>query len=275
MIEFPETAALAAQLRSALTGETVARVLPPTKPHKFCWFAGDPAEYDGKLRGCRVASAEGFGSFAELVFEGGPRLCVNDGVNLRLNPGPLRDYQLLIRFESGAELVFTVAMYGGIYLHNGEYENEYYLKSRSGVSPLSPEFEAAFRSALETAKPTLSAKAFLATEQRFPGLGNGVLQDILFAAGVHPKRKLAALGAEEREKLLACTVSVLSEMTRLGGRDTEKDLYGQPGGYRTLMSKSGQERGCPVCGGPICKEAYMGGSVYFCPVCQPLPEKTK
>jgi formamidopyrimidine-DNA glycosylase len=43
----------------------------------------------------------------------------------------------------------------------------------------------------------LSAKAFLATEQRIPGLGNGVLQDILFTAGIHPKRKMAAISEEE------------------------------------------------------------------------------
>ncbi|MFO7935831.1 MAG: zinc finger domain-containing protein [Bacteroidales bacterium] len=27
---------------------------------------------------------------------------------------------------------------------------------------------------------------------------------------------------------------------------------------------------CPNCGDAIVKEAYMGGAVYFCPVCQPL-----
>ena len=39
-------------------------------------------------------------------------------------------------------------------------------------------------------KPSASAKAFLATEQRIPGLGNGCLQDILFRAGLNPRKKL-------------------------------------------------------------------------------------
>lgn len=90
---------------------------------------------------------------------------------------------------------------------------------------------------LAESRPTLSAKAFLATEQRFPGIGNGTLQDILFAARIHPKRKIASLTEDERERLAACTASVLGEMTRLGGRDTEKDLFGNPGGYQTRMSK--------------------------------------
>lgn len=274
MIELPEALALSRQL-AVLNGKTVVRVLPPTRPHKFCWWNGDPAGYAAQLVGRAVAGAEGFGSFVELAFDGRQQLCVNDGVNLRLLPAAdaPRDYQLLIGFDDGTALVFTVAMYGGICLHAGEYDNDYYVKSRTYVSPFAPEFAELFRTAFASCKPTLSAKAFLATEQRFPGVGNGVLQDILFAAGVHPKRKLGTLDAAARERLLAYTVSVLREMTEHGGRDTERDLYGVPGGYATQMSRNGLAGGCPACGGVIVKEAYLGGSVYYCPRCQPLPDK--
>lgn len=119
-------------------------------------------------------------------------------------------------------------------------------------------------------KPTLSVKAFLATEQRIPGLGNGVLQDILFQAGLHPKRKLTTLSETEKRRLMSSMVMVLKEMTKLGGRDTEKDLFGNNGGYITKMSKNTIKKGCPICGGVTTKEAYLGGSVYYCPVCQPI-----
>lgn len=42
------------------------------------------------------------------------------------------------------------------------------------------------------------------------------------------------------------------------------------GGYATKMSKNTLAHGCPVCGGAITKEAYLGGSVYYCPACQKL-----
>lgn len=64
--------------------------------------------------------------------------------------------------------------------------------------------------------------------------------------------------------------STLLDMTRGGGRDTEKDLYGQSGGYRTILSRNTLDRPCPVCGGALKREAYLGGSIYFCPSCQPL-----
>lgn len=273
MIELPEALTLAKQLNQTLAGKTVARVLPPTKPHKFCWFTGAPEEYDARLRGRAFLSAEGFGIYVEMTFEGGQRLSLNDGVNVRYLAACAdapKDYQLLIAFSDGAALVFTVAMYGGMYLTNQSPDDPYDLASRNAVSPFSDAFAAYYESVLENSKPTLSLKALLATEQRFAGIGNGVLQDILFAARVHPKRKLSTLTREDRSRLLGSMLSVLGEMTAQGGRDTEKDLYGKQGGYRTKMSKIALASGCPVCGGAIVKETYLGGSVYYCPKCQPL-----
>lgn len=39
----------------------------------------------------------------------------------------------------------------------------------------------------------LSAKAFLATGQRIPGVDKGVFQDFQFCVGIHPKAKLELL----------------------------------------------------------------------------------
>ena len=58
------------------------------------------------------------------------------------------------------------------------------------------------------------------------------------------------------------------EMTERGGRDTEKDLFGNQGGYTTKLSKNTSLRICPNCGGVVKKEAYMGGSIYYCDSCQ-------
>ena len=272
MMELPESTTIARQMNDSVVGKRICRVLPPSKAHKFCWYAGDPSEYDATVSGSTVQSAEGFGIFAELAFDNGKRLCFNDGVNARLvsrDDAP-KNHQLLMEFDDGTALVFTVAMYGGIILHDGTYDNEYYLKSRTAISPFSDQFEPYYRKRMAGSKPTLSAKAFLATEQRFPGIGNGVLQDVLFAAGIHPKRKIGTLSDAERDNLLSCIVSVLRDMTARGGRDTEKDLFGRPGGYRVKLSKNTLTSGCPRCGGQIVKETYLGGAVYDCPSCQPL-----
>ena len=271
MLELPEVLNMSSQLNEAVIGKQVKCVLPPSKAHKFCWFNGEPQEYSAKLENKKIVKAEGFGIFVEIEFEEGYKLAFNDGVNVRLiqREKVPKNYQLMIEFEDGMALVFTVAMYGGIFLHQGEYDNEYYVKSKQALSPFSGEYEAYYKEKLAEVKPTLSAKGFLATEQRFPGIGNGVIQDILFEAGIHPKRKMGNLSDLEKEQLFEAIITTLKAMAEQGGRNTEKDLYGNSGGYITKMSKLSQMGGCPNCGGLITKENFLGGSIYYCMTCQP------
>lgn len=273
MIEIPESQTVARQVRETLAGRTITGVFNATDPHKFTWYAGDPLEYPGLLAGRRIVSAEGYGAFVDLLLDDDLHLVVSDGVNIRLYdadaPIPSK-YQLLATLDDGRFLVFTVAMYGGINAFRGDWDNPYYQGARTKLSPLDAAFDAAyFEKLLAGAKRNLSAKAFLATEQRIPGLGNGVLQDILFRAGIHPKRKLATLGDTAIDRLFDTVKSLLAEMTRRNGRDTEKDLFGHYGGYAVQLSRNTLTEPCPVCGGAIVKEAYLGGAVYFCPRCQP------
>lgn len=274
MIEIPESYTVAKQTADILSGRTVTDVFNATHPHKFTWYLGDPADYRARLAGKKIRSAEGRGAFIDLLLDDDTHIALSDGVNLRYYaPGadvPPK-YQLLIAFDDDSFLVFTVAMYGGIIAFRKTFDNPYYLGALSKPSPLGDSFdEAYFGRLLSDAKPNLSAKAFLATEQRIPGLGNGVLQDILFKARIHPKRKLATMGDDEFERMYSSVKSTLQEMTCRGGRDTEKDLLGKPGGYKTLLSKNTCSDPCPACGGMIVKEAYLGGAVYYCPACQPL-----
>lgn len=141
--------------------------------------------------------------------------------------------------------------------------------ARAKLQPLDEAFgRDYFLSLARELKRDMSVKAFLATEQRIPGLGNGVLQDILFNAGVSPKRKMSSVDGKDMENLLEAMKSTLGAMLENGGRDTEKDLFGNKGRYRTLMSKNTYKNPCPVCGGAILKEAYLGGTIYYCPACQ-------
>ena len=273
MLELPEVLNISEQLNNNMSGKTVLRVMQPTKIHKFCWYNGEPENYNTVLSGKTIVSAAGFGIYAEINFSGGQKLCFNDGVNARLveESDIPKNYQLTICFDDGMALVLTVAMYGGIILHDGGYDNEYYLKSKNFISPFSLQFDNYFnRTFVENRTSKLSAKAFIATEQRFPGIGNGVAQDILFKAKLHPKRKISTLDDKEKNLLLQSIHSVLTDMRKLRGRDTEKDLFGNQGGYATIMSKKSFSSGCPICGGLITKEAYLGGSVYYCPECQKL-----
>lgn len=275
MIELPESATLARQLRETLAGCTIEQAEAGHTPHGFAFYHGDPASYGPLLRGHTVQDARAVSGMVEVRLDGGVRLLFNDGANLRyLAPGGKtpEKHQLLLRLSDGSQLVVTVQMYAGITAFRaGEYDSPYYAAAQQKPSPLGEDFtDLYWQSLLAQAKPTLSAKALLATEQRIPGLGNGVLQDILLRAGIHPRSKLLRLSEGDRSRLLRSVRETLSAMAAGGGRHTEKDLFGQPGGYATLLSAKSYARPCPYCGGPITRQAYLGGNVYFCAHCQPL-----
>ncbi|HAZ31023.1 TPA: endonuclease VIII [Candidatus Acetothermia bacterium] len=140
-----------------------------------------------------------------------------------------------------------------------------YDRAKERPSPLDDAFDRPhFDFLFDEGAPRLSAKPFLATEQRIPGLGNGVLQDILWTARVHPKRKMGTLSDEELEALFGEVKNVLAAMTEQGGRGTERDLFGNPGGYRTVLSRHTVGKPCPACGSVIRKKAYLGGAIYTC-----------
>lgn len=274
MLEIPESHTLARQLNDTVRGRRATRVLANASPHGFAFFSGDPARYLSLLEGKRIDGARALAGQVEILLEDAS-LLLGDGVNLRrLDPQSKipQKHQLLMDLDDGSRLFCTIQMYGGIWAYQqGTNDNPYYLAARDKPSPLSDAFDAEwFARIIAQAKPNLSVKGLLATEQRIPGLGNGVLQDILFLAGMHPKRKLSSLTDAAAERLFHCVRDTLREMTDAGGRDTEKDLFGNPGGYRTILSKNTLKQPCPKCGGQITRQAYMGGNVYFCPVCQPL-----
>ena len=275
MIELPESCNLTNQLNRSIRNKTIKTVEANRSPHKFAfYFKDDPDSYSGLLCGKVIDSVSAFGGKVE-IFAKNTRILLSEDINIRYfseaeNVPP--KHHLHIQFDDGSSLVCSVKMYGVIYAFNeGENDNPYYIVAKEKPSPLLEEFNSEyFENIIAEAKQTLSAKALLATEQRIPGLGNGCLQDILFNAKIHPKTKLAALRGSNFELLYKSVKNTLLEMTEKCGRDTEKDLFGNSGGYKTILSKSTYKKPCPVCGGEIVKQAYLGGNVYFCPNCQPL-----
>ncbi len=273
MIELPEAVVIAGQINETLQGRRIASAVANQSPHKFAWYTGDPATYNERLAGKTIGAATAFGNHIEI--EAGDRLLVVS-TPLRYHTGadrPPKKHQLLVEFDDGTALSATVQMWGVLFCFPAREKGglpDYHI-AKQRPSPLSAAFDRAyFDSLFDEQTGKLPAKAFLATEQRIPGLGNGVLQDILWTARVHPRRKMATLSPADVQAMYEAVKSLLAEMTARGGRDTERDLFGRPGGYRTVLSKNTVGTPCPACGTAIQKEAFLGGAIYYCPGCQPL-----
>lgn len=274
MIEIPESLTIAGQLNESVRGKKILEAEAAHSPHSFAWYTGESAFYSKVMEGREVGESTGIGSMIEVSL-GDYSFIAGDGTNIRYLapdeklPGK---YQVRITFEDGSHLICTVQMYGAMFLvQPDQYENHYYLVGKEKPLPNTDGFTYRyFKSLFEDVSGTLSMKAFLATEQRIPGLGNGVLQDILLEAGFHPRRKIGSITEAQRKRIYEAVVGTLEKMIAAGGRDTEKNLFGSQGGYRTLLSKKTVGKPCPYCGNVIQKASYLGGTVYFCPACQEL-----
>jgi len=272
MIEIPEALNLSDQLAKTFVGKTIEYVVANHSPHKFAWFFGDPERYGALLNGKTINGSKAVAGHVAMHAE---ECCIlfEGGVTLKFleanEPEPLK-HQLHIRFNDGTALIGSIQMYGGLWAYvDGQNENSYYLVAKEKPSPMTDSFnEVYFNELFAQTKKTLSVKAFLGTDQRIPGLGNGVLQDILFNAQIHPKTKIETLDAQQIRTMFDSIKQTLSEMTLNGGRDVEKDLFGNPGGYKTKLSAKTKGTPCLICNTTILCEAYLGGKIYYCPNCQ-------
>jgi len=277
MIELPETYVLAEQINKTLVGKTIRGVTADAHHHAFAWYTGDPSAYNAKLAGKQITGANpgtGYtcGGNTEILC-GDMLLVLSTPVKYHAPGEKLpKTHQLLLEFDDGSHMSCTVQMWGAMFCFpanaNGIPEG---YSVKKGPTPYEDAFDRAYFDGLRNGlRPGLSVKAFLAAEQRIPGFGNGVLHDVLWNARIHPKRKLESLTEKDWDALFDSVKSTLKDMRDNGGRDTERDLFGKAGGYRTILSSKTLIYPCPACGGGLAREAYLGGNIYFCPVCQPL-----
>ena len=181
MIELPEAFVLAKQINQTLRGRMIRRAIANRSPHKFAWYTGDPATYNDRLAGKTIQGAQAFGNHVEI--KAGDMLIVISTPIRYHKPGekPPERHQLLLELDDSSCVSCTVQMWGMLACFEKHAKGglaDYHI-AKQKPSPLSDAFDRLyFDRLLDAGTGELSAKAFLATEQRIPGLGNGVLQDI-------------------------------------------------------------------------------------------------
>jgi formamidopyrimidine-DNA glycosylase len=104
---------------------------------------------------------------------------------------------------------------------------------------------------------TAPLKAVLMDQHRIAGLGNLLVDEILWRAGLDPVRPAGALDDSERSALLKVIRTALRVMTRRGGSHTG-DVYAS----RTHGGV------CPRDGAPLTRRTVGGRTTWSCPVHQ-------
>ena len=279
MIEMPEAATLARQMGAELTGKTITRFARGTQTHRFLWLNRPDEEYESILPGKTITGANHYGRSIYLFMGEENMLWWGDagGKILYHAPGEKTPskYHLGWEFSDGSHLTYALQMWGAVKLLDASEFNEC-PHDETGLPPLHPDFTfERFDSMLDEypEKTSKGVKGFLvATGYSIPnhvhGLGNAIVQDILFHARLSPKSKIPDINLEERQRLYDAIQSTVAEAIEAGGRYDEFDLYGNKGGYVRLMDSKTANTPCPNCGTDIQKISYLGGACYLCPNCQ-------
>ena len=277
MIEFPEATTIARQITAELKGKTIADGNRGNSPHKFAFYSRSPEEYAAILKDKTIGPATVNGPLILMQVEPGYTVILGGGGERILYHREAetlpKKYQLFMHFKDETYLTVSVQGWGSaLLLEQSEVPNHQFVNLRN-PSPLSEGFTLDYFkglfAGLEKEDPR-SVKFFMISKPGVLGVGNGCLQDILWHARIHPRKRAALLAESEQQALYRSIRETLTQMVELGGRNGDNDLYDHPGGYQRIMYSKAVGLPCPVCGTPIEKAAYLGGAVYYCTQCQPL-----
>jgi formamidopyrimidine-DNA glycosylase len=104
-------------------------------------------------------------------------------------------------------------------------------------------------------------KSTLMRQDTLAGIGNVYSDEILFQAGVHPRKKIDELDQGQLRNIYDKMMQILHTVIE---HDAEPDQF--PDDYLTPHRDEGVA--CPRCGGKVEKVDVSGRSGYYCPACQ-------
>jgi len=184
----------------------------------------------------------------------------------------LEPTRVIFYFTDGSQLFFNdLRKFGYVKILDDKGLEENLKKENYGPEPLEKDFTQEKFQELLSKKPNAQIKPLLMDQTFIAGIGNLYSDEILFYAGVHPKRKVRELKSEEVKKIYEGIGKILNEALKYKGSsiDTYRRTSGEKGTYelhRKVYRREGQK--CYKCGS-IIKSLKIGGrTAHFCPKCQ-------
>jgi formamidopyrimidine-DNA glycosylase len=270
MPELPEVANLAQQMDRELRGRRVAGV-DVVQP-KCLNVPG--AEFGRLLAHARVTRVTSRGKWIFMDLQPEVTFLLNLGMGgealFRREGEPLpENRQSAILFEDGSAFSQHFWWFGYVHAVKTADLASHAMTASLGLDPLDDgEFtRETFEKMLEVKKRT-AIKTVLMDQKNIAGIGNVYIQDVLFAAGLHPLRKTADVTASERAALYGAIRLQLRNALQLGGLAYEKDLYNLPGRFKDFLVGYREGKPCPVCGTRIQKIRTGSTASFICPHCQ-------
>lgn len=269
MPELPEVETTRRSLVPQLTG---ARVTAVTVRERRLRRPLAP-DFERQLTGRRIDAIQRRGKYLLFALDDGRTLLVHLGMSgsLALVPPPTplaRHDHVAVHFDRDVMMVLNDPRRFGL-MRLGRQEALDELRA-VGRDPLHEAHSAAEWRALTRGR-RLPIKQLLMDQRHVAGVGNIYASEMLFQAGIRPRRRAASLTRAELARLAEALQAVLARAVALGGSSISdyRDANGTPGYFQihhAVYDRAGQP--CGRCAAPIKRLVQSGRSSFYCPTCQ-------
>ncbi len=269
MPELPEVETIRRSLWPRIAGARIQRVIVRERRLR----RPIAADFEARLKGRRIAGIERRGKYLLFQLDDRHVLLVHLGMSghLALKPAGVRDgphEHVRLTLDRHRALVFHDPRRFGL-MRVGRIDELIELHS-VGRDPLAECWTPDTWRVLVHQR-RLPIKNLLMDQRVFAGIGNIYANEMLYAAGIRPRRRASGLRQPELVRLAGAMRHVLEKAVRLGGSSISdyRDADGKPGFFQihhAVYDRAGEP--CRRCGTPIRRILLSGRSTFYCPRCQ-------
>jgi len=232
-----------------------------------------PPEFAVALTGRRIERLDRHGKYLLATLDDRRLWLIHLGMTgrLTLEPvgrGPERHDHVLVGLDDGKRLTYSdPRRFGRMAVIDPAHLGQ---EAGRGLNALSPTLTPEVLFGCTRGRRT-PIKALLMDQRRIAGLGNIYANEILFRAGVRPRRRAGGLRRADCARVVAATRAVLADAIRRGGSSISDyvDGLGRRGWFQlrhSVYDRAGAP--CRRCTTPVRRCLIVGRASYYCPRCQ-------
>ena len=282
MPELPEVETVKAGIAPVMSGHVIARA-DVNRPDLRWPFPERMAE---RLTGKRVLGLRRRSKYILVDLDSAETLLIHLGMSGRMlisgqtvgefhhpHPAPAKHDHVVFEMDSGVRITFNDARrFGAMDLMQTATQDDHWLIRDLGPEPLGNAFNESYLIERLKGRNT-PIKSALLDQRIVSGLGNIYVCEVLFRAGIDPKRKAGQISAKRVASLVPLIRDVLSEAIAAGGSSLRdyRQSDGELGYFQHVFQVYDREGAAcvtPGCESTISRIVQSGRSSFFCPQCQ-------
>jgi formamidopyrimidine-DNA glycosylase len=282
MPELPEVETVRRGLAPSMEGQVIAQA-DVNRPDLRWPFPDCMAE---RLTGAKVTALRRRSKYVLADLDTGETLIVHLGMSGRMtvsgdplgrfhheHPAAEKHDHVVFHMGNGARVTFNdPRRFGAMDLCATATLEDHWLIKPIGPEPLGNGFDESYLVEKLVGKNT-PIKTALLDQRIIAGLGNIYVCEVLFRAGINPKRKAGALSKGRVAALVPIIRDVLNEAIQAGGSSLKdyRQADGELGYFQhgfQAYDREGHACQKPLCDGEIARIVQSGRSTFYCPKCQ-------